>query len=157
MKEEIMLYDSWWFIEDEEKDEDADDYNWYDFKENLEFACKQHYESGFVCISSIRTWRGRYTGYYDISINDNLYDIVMKIVSSGYDYIKIYINKNNDLELALSHHDGTNYVVIRQLKEKYHDENYLDKIETDLYNQDDTSAYKYTKAVKYILKEAFGL
>lgn len=151
-QKEKVLYDSDWFYEDEEMQDSGEDWNWTDFIDNLKYQPKQQYETGFICIGSVGTWRGRFLGYSNnVSINDNLVSAIKNLVS-GYDSVKIYFNTHGDLELALGHHDGTNYVTIRQLKERYHDENYWDKILTDLYNQDDSSAYKYTKSVKYIFK-----
>ena len=152
-QKEVVLYDSDWYYENENSTQDEYDYDWEDFEQNLKYACQEHkYETGFICIGSVGTWRGRFLGYYkNVSFNDELPEVIRTLVSN-YDRVKIYFNTHGDLELALGHHDGTNYVTIRQLKERYHDENYWDKILTDLYNQDDSSAYKYTKSVKYIFK-----
>ena len=154
-KEEV-LYDTDWYAEDVYNgviSEDEDDLNWYDFKENLKVACEQHqkYCNHLIGISSVGTWRGRFVGYSKATGND-VYEFIMKLVGSGYDRVKIYLNENGDLELALSHHDGTNYVVIREFKDRYNDDMYIDRAENDLYNGKEDLAYKYTKSVKYIFK-----
>lgn len=147
-QKEVVLYDSDWIYEDEEQPDY--DYNWDDFKRNLK--AYQSYQIGFIAIGYVNTWRGSFVGYSKkVNFSDDLLSVIENLVGD-YDRVKIYFNDKGDLELALYHHDGTNYIVIRQLKERYQDEYYFDKVETDLYNQDDSSAYKYTKSVKYLFK-----
>lgn len=149
-KKEIVLYDSDWILEEEEQPDY--DWNWDDFISNLKNQPNIKYNNGFIAIGYVNTWRGHYTGYSNnVSFSDDLISVIEKL-TNNYDRVKIYFNSKGDLELALYHHDGTNYIVIRQLKEKYNDDYYYDKIETDLYNQDDNTAYKYTKSVKYLFK-----
>lgn len=151
-QKEVVLYDSDWYYENEESQQFETDLDWEDFIENLKYQPKIEYNCGFIAIGYVNTWRGSFVGYSkNISFSDDLVSVIKKLVSD-YDRVKIYFNDKGDLELALYHHDGTNYVVIRQLKERYQDDNYFDKIETDLYNQKDSSAYKYTKSVKYLFK-----
>lgn len=149
-QKEIVLYDSDWILEEEEPIDY--DYNWEDFIGNLKYQPNIEYNCGFIAIGYVNTWRGSFKGYSkNISFSDNLVSVIKNLISN-YDRVKIYFNDKGDLEIALYHHDGTNYVVIRQLKERYQNSDYFDRIETDLYNQDDTSAYKYTKSVKYLFK-----
>lgn len=149
-QKEVVLYDSDWILEEEEPTDY--DYNWDDFVENLKYQPQNELQTGFIAIGYVHTWRGHFIGYSkSISYSDSLLDVIKKLVGN-YDRVKIFFNENGDLELVLYHHDGTNRVVIRQLKSQYQDDYYYEKIENDLYNQKDTSAYKYTKSVKYIFK-----
>lgn len=151
-QKEDVLYDSDWYYEDEECQDCGEDLNWNDFIDNLKYQPQNELQTGFIAIGYVHTWRGHFIGYSkNVKFYDNLLTVIKKLVSD-YDRVKIFFNENGDLELALYHHDGTNRVVIRQLKSQYQDDYYYEKIENDLYNQKDTSAYKYTKSVKYIFK-----
>lgn len=153
-QKEIVLYDSDWYydrIDKGEIDENSEDWDWEDFKENLKTVSNNFNTKYLIGIASVGTWRGRFSGYVDDTGSD-VYELVMKIIRKGYDGILIYLNEDGDLELNLSHHDGTNTVIIRELKDKYNYDDYIDKINDYLYKGDSTYAYKYTKSVKYIFK-----
>lgn len=133
-QKEVVLYDSDWYYENEESQNFETDLDWEAFIENLKNQ-SQNYGNGFIAIGYLHTWQGHFIGYSDkINFSDDLLTVIEKL-SGGYDRVKIYFNDKGDLELALYHHDGTNRVVIRQLKDRYKYDNYIDKIETDLYNQ----------------------
>lgn len=152
-QKEIVLYDSDWYYENKDSQELERDLDWEDFIDNLKYRPKIEYNTGFIAIGYVSTWRGKFLGYnQNVRFSDNLVSVIEKVVND-YDGCKIYFNDKGDLEIALYHHDGTNYVVIRQLKDRYQkDDYYFEKIENDLYNQKENSAYKYTKSVKYLFK-----
>lgn len=149
-KKEIVLYDSEWIFEEEWN---GLDYNWEDFVENLKCQPTFEYNCGFIAIGFANVWNGSFIGCpKNLNFADDLLTVIRKLIRD-YDRIKIYFNDKGDLELALYHHDGTNYAIIRQLQDKYQrNDYYFEKIQYDLYNGNDKSAYKYTKSVKHIFK-----
>lgn len=65
-----------------------------------------------IVIGNLGRWNGRFSGYKMIesgNIKDCLY--------SSSDYVEWYVDKYGDLRATESHHDGTNYLLYRVVKD----------------------------------------
>lgn len=101
-----------------------------------------------LAIADIGRWNGRFKGYklYEhFNLKELLYD---------KDDFCIYI-ENNNLWIRDSHHDGTNYIMYRAIKENTNYENLLDKL---YYNKPYSNATlnRYTTSLIPTINEIFG-
>lgn len=114
-------------------------------RDNLNIECS----NSIIAIADLGLWNGRRIGYKVISsgnIKDTLY--------SDDDYVAWYIDKY-DYKAIMKHHDGTNYIVYRELK----DEKYLDILEEKAYNGTLTNKdlTRYTRSLKSKILKAYEL
>lgn len=115
-----------------------------DTLDNLDYELKNN----IIVIADLGLWDRRVkTAYKWIGSN------LKNILYSDCDYIKIYI-KNNNIRSTQIHHDGTNYLLFRELK----DNKYRDILENKLYNGSITSKdiSRYTKSLVPYIKEIYG-
>lgn len=103
----------------------------------------------FLMIADLGLWDGRRIGYKEI---DNLLDITYG------DFYDLVIETNAyDLVLSQHHHDGTNYIRVREFKDDISDtvrDNFLDKLYYGTVTSSDIS--RVTKSVKNLALESIG-
>lgn len=101
-----------------------------------------------LAIADIGRWNGRFKGYkvYEhFNLKELLYD--------KYDFC-VYI-ENNNLWIRNSHHDGTDYIKYRAIKEDTNYENLLNKL---YHNKtfSNTTLNRYTTSLVPTINEIFG-
>ena len=120
---------------------------WYDAEQcNLNKALN----GNIVAIASVGTWRGRFSGYK--LLGNNLNEVLN---FNNCDYINVYCDQYN-VKADMYHHDGTNHVEYRELREDTNYEVLLDA----LYNQEPVSREmirRYTKSLRPYIKEVYGI
>lgn len=134
------------FLEYHDKKECTDDevYNWInDIQETDYDNIKDELKTlpnNLIAIADVGLWYGTRKGYKLIN-NDEILSLV-----SNCDYIDVYI-EGNDLKIKGDHHDGTNYITIRQLKDI--SDTIQDRLESSIYNNSNCLYYikKYTKSI----------
>ena len=117
--------------------------DWEDFCHQLQGVTT---EGGIIlAIADLGRWNGRHQGYRVIHSN--------KIISclsdaSGYDYIKFYTDIVGDFKLDGVHHDGTDYITYREVKETT-TEGQLDRLLQKIYDGEATRAdiTRYTRGI----------
>ena len=103
-----------------------------------------------LAIASMGLWNGRRTGYKILGFNLN--EVLTS--SIGCDEKEVYFDGFN-IKAKGYHHDGTNYVEFRELKE---DKNY-DKLLNKIYDNEPISRQElnyYTKPLGKYVKEIYG-
>jgi len=101
-----------------------------------------------LVIGDIGTWRGRFSGYKILPGN------VKNIFSSDCDYVEWYA-ENRCIKSTMHHHDGTNYLEYRVIREDRNIQNLLNKI----YNQQEVSRQMinyYTRSLYPYIAEVYG-
>lgn len=102
-----------------------------------------------VAIADIGTWHGRFTGYK--ILRNNLNEILKSFNCDDY---RVTYDRYT-VRFTGYHHDGTNYVEFRELREDRNYANFLEK----LYNQEPVSRQEiryYTKSLRPYIKEIYG-
>ena len=103
-----------------------------------------------LAIADMGLWNGRRSGYK--ILGNNLNEVLTCEI--GCDEKEIYCDQYNVLAKGY-HHDGTNYVEFRELKE---DTNYQNLLNT-LYNNEEVTREdirKYTKSLRPYIKQVYG-
>lgn len=116
-----------------------------DEKDNL---CKT-LDGRILAIASLGLWDGRKSGYK--ILGNRLYEV---IDSFGCDDYEVYFDGHN-IKSTCHHHDGTNCMEFREIRENRNIQNLLDKI----YNGEDISRATinyYTKPLGKYVKEIYG-
>ena len=116
-----------------------------DEKCNLNIAT----EGRIVAIASLGLWDGRRQGYKVLGNNVN-----EVITSFGCDDVAITYDKYN-VYSACYHHDGTNYITFRELREDRNVDRFLDKV----YSGEDISRSclnYYTKGIAHYVTDVYG-
>lgn len=110
-----------------------------DMEDILNKIDKENINNGLIAIADLGLWNGRKQAYREL---DSLTDIS----SCMEDYNTMYVERN-DLKIRATHHDGTNYITIREFKDisDAQKENFLNKIYYGKATQKDVS--RYTKAI----------
>lgn len=100
-----------------------------------------------IAIADLGLWNGRRQGYKLLGNNIN------KCLESDCDYVSWYCN-SYDMVGVHSHHDGTNYITYRELK----DEKFLDIVTSKAYNGTLTKKdiSRYTRSLVPHIKEVYG-
>ena len=104
-----------------------------------------------LAIADMGLWNGRRSGYK--ILGNNLNEVLT--CGIGCDEKEIYCDSYNVLARGY-HHDGTNYVEFRELKE---DTNY-DVLLEKLYNNEEVTredVRKYTKSLRPYVKQVYGI
>lgn len=102
-----------------------------------------------LVIADLGLWNGRKQGYKIIK-SGNIKDILY----SDCDYVEWYSDGYN-IKAKMSHHDGTNYMEYREIKDNVHIDTLLNKI----YNGDDISRSilnHYTKSILPYVAKVYG-
>lgn len=138
-----------------EEDYDEDDcYNWMYEDNDLQLDDERinlNVDVGgkILAIVDLGLWNGRHSGYKIIE-SSNLRDILY----SECDYVEWYDDGHN-VKATMSHHDGTNYVEYRTIREDRNIDNLLD----DIYAGKEISRSKlnyYTKSLHKYMTEIYG-
>ena len=119
---------------------------WYDAEKcNLNKVL----DGKIVAIADLGLWNGRRSAYK--LLGHNLNEV---LDFCGCDQISVYCDPYN-VRADLYHHDGTNHVEYRELREDTNYEVLLDA----LYNQEEVSREmirKYTKSLRPYIKQVYG-
>ena len=116
-----------------------------DEKENL----NKTLDNNIICIASMGLWNGKKSGYK--IIGNNLNDV---IASFSCDEYKINTD-NYNIKFEGYHHDGTNYIEFREIRNSDNIDNLCNKI----YNNEEISRSLlnyYTKPMGHYIKGIYG-
>lgn len=112
-------------------------------------------ENKIICIADLGLWNGRRQGYK--LLNNNL-SSVLNVINSDYRDIEYWIDGYGNLRAKLGHHDGTNYVLFRELKgsdESIAMKNFMGKIYNGQCEKDDI--IRCTTSLKKYLSKIYNL
>ena len=101
-----------------------------------------------LAIADLGLWNGRKQGYRILKENVN------SIFNIGEDYSEYYSDGYN-IKATMTHHDGTNYILYRVIREDRHIQNLLDAI----YNGEEITRQKlnyYTKSLHPYVRRVYG-
>lgn len=107
-------------LSDFEKDNIINDeiVSWYEFeKMTLDYEL----DNDILAIADLGLWNGRTSGYKILSDNLN------NILNVNGDVIEVYA-ENGNIRAKATHHDGTNYILFRKIREDRDIEKLLDRI-----------------------------
>lgn len=125
--------------------------NWMyldDLKSELNIKLK----NPIIMIANLGLWNGRHSGYKLIN-SGNIKDCFY----SSCDYAEWSVDGYGNLVSEQSHHDGTNYLVYRELKEGLSEkqiDNFLEKIYHNAFSGRDIS--RYTRKIGPEIGKVFG-
>lgn len=140
------------FLKTDPNDEDAI-YRWMyetmdlylsDVRDDLDIPT----DGRILIIADLGLWNGRQQGYKIINRN------VKNILSTNGDYAEWYSDGHN-IKATIHHHDGTNYLTYREIREDRNIDNLLNAI----YNGEEISRQKlnyYTKSLQPYLTQTYG-
>ena len=137
---EHIIYDSY-----DDTNEDPDGLFFLDECDNLD----KELDGRILAIADLGLWNGRHDGY---KIGGTNLSEVMHM--GNHDYIKIYCN-GLDICKRSVHHDGTNHIVFREVRENRN----IDNLTTMIYNGEYVSRQKlnyYTKSLAPYVKGIYG-
>ena len=107
-------------------------------------------EGDIIAIASMGLWNGRRTGYKLLSRRN-----LNEIMSCGNeDYNHLYYDGLNVHKKAI-HHDGTNYIMFREVRPDVNIEKLCDRI----YNNEEISnatLNRYTRSLRKYVKQIYG-
>lgn len=107
-------------LSDYEKDNIINDeiVHWYEFeKMTLDYEL----DNDILAIADLGLWNGRTSGYKILSDNLN------NILNVNGDVIEVYA-ENGNIRAKATHHDGTNYILFRKIREDRDIDKLLDRI-----------------------------
>ncbi len=143
-------FDSDWIEEYQPTDDQKyermyDDLNFFidDERANLDISCNK-----IIVIANLGLWHGRRQGYKIIDGN------VKNILYTDCDYAKWYADEK-DIRGKFIHHDGTNYVLYREIK----DMDTIDEFTNKIYNGEeltDELLDKYTNSLRPYVAKIYG-
>lgn len=143
-------FDSDWIEEYQPTDDQKyermyDDLNFFidDERANLDISCNK-----IIVINNLGLWHGRRQGYKIIDGN------VKNILYTDCDYAKWYADEK-DIRGKFIHHDGTNYVLYREIK----DMDTIDEFTNKIYNDEeltDELLDKYTNSLRPYVAKIYG-
>lgn len=143
-------FDSDWIEECQPTDDQKyermyDDLNFFidDERANLDISCNK-----IIVIANLGLWHGRRQGYKIIDGN------VKNILYTDCDYAKWYADEK-DIRGKFIHHDGTNYVLYREIK----DMDTIDEFTNKIYNDEeltDELLDKYTNSLRPYVAKIYG-
>lgn len=107
-------------LSDYEKDNIINDeiVHWYEFeKMTLDYEL----DNDILAIADLGLWNGRTTGYKILSDNLN------NILNVNGDVIEVYA-ENGNIRAKATHHDGTNYILFRKIRDDRDIDKLLDRL-----------------------------
>jgi hypothetical protein len=104
-----------------------------------------------IAIADLGLWDGRKTGY---KIGGTNLKEIMTMGNKDCDYVKVYSDSHN-IKKQSSHHDGTNYLLFRMIRENRNINNLLDKLYDGKIVTKSMLNY-YTKSLVSDVNEIFG-
>ena len=113
--------------------------------ENTEQELRRIFDSGdtFIMQGSCGTWSGRLVAG---GVINNFNELCR--AWNNCDYLKIYVDRYGRFNIESSHHDGTNYFIVKQLNDK--GLNYYDKHGSNIYSDRQLFTSKYSKNIKIL-------
>lgn len=120
---------------------------WFDDEQSNLFRIL---DGRILCIADMGLWNGRRSGYK--ILGNNLNEVLT--CGIGCDEKEIYCDGFNVLAKGY-HHDGTNYVEFREIREDRNIDNLLNK----LYNNEEVTRREinyYTKSLRPYVKQIYG-
>ena len=125
-----------------------EDLYFHDDKENLNIKT----DGRILAIADMGLWNGRRQGYKVGGNNLNeIFDI------GNGDTIELYQDRY-DIRKISYHHDGTNYILFREIREDRSEES-IENFLNSIYNGEEISRRKlnyYTKSLNHYVDEVFG-
>jgi hypothetical protein len=118
------------------------------FQDELDNLNKQ-LDGRVIAIVDLGLWTGRHSGYKIGTTNLN--EVIMM---GNYDYIAIYSDGYN-IRKDSSHHDGTNHMLFRMIREDRNIDNLLSKIYNNEHVSNSMLNY-YTKSLVKDVNDIFG-
>ena len=132
----------------------------YSFNENGYYSFKSEIhgiktENKIICIADLGLWSGRKQAY---KLLGNDLSSVLNVINSDYNDIEYWIDGYGNLRARLGHHDGTNYVLFRELK-KPDDSIVMQTFMNKIYNGNCTKQdiTRYTDSLKKYLGKIYNL
>lgn len=107
-------------LSDFEKDNIINDeiVSWYEFeKMTLDYEL----DNDILAIADLGLWNGRTTGYKILSNNLN------NVLNVNGDVIEVYA-ENGNIRAKATHHDGTNYILFRKIRDDRDIDKLLDRL-----------------------------
>lgn len=94
-----------------------------------------------IAIAEVGLWNGKRIAYCKLGHPENLREIIAKTNSSRgeCELGKVILNENRDIAYSMHHHDGTNYIVIRERRNNVSEVNW-EKMLNAIYNQETEEA-----------------
>ena len=143
-----------------EKFPDRDEYEKFNLCEDLNYEYLEDermnlnipLNSKVICIADIGLWNGRRHGYKMMGTNLNS---LLQFMDSC-DYAEFFCD-NYDVRGRQSHHDGTHFLLYRQLKPTLSEqqlENFLDKLYYGTLKKGDIS--RYTLSLRPLVAKVYG-
>lgn len=108
-------------------------------------------EGRILAIANMGLWYGRRTGYK--VLGHNLNEVVTSTI--GCDEKEVYCDAYNVLAKGY-HHDGTNYVEFREIRE----DRDIDRLLNKIYNNEEVTRREinyYTKSLRPYIKKIYGI
>lgn len=104
-----------------------------------------------LCIADLGVWNGRRSAYRILKGGklNSIFDVM------GSDYDATFYVDRYDVKAELAHHDGTNYVTFRIIKDGVNPQPLLDAL---FFQEEVTSRMisKYTKSMRKMVNEVYG-
>lgn len=125
------------------------DMNYEDEQSNL----NKYVDGNILAIADVGRWNGRVCGYKELS--NNLKDIFK--VWDSCERIQLY-GENRQIKGTGYHHDGTNYVIFRKLREDI-TEVQKEKLLSAIYSNEDNAKNlikRYTRSIYSDIKKIYG-
>lgn len=111
-----------------------------------------------IAIAELGLWNGKRIAYKEIRNADNLRQVIAQ-TNNNSELGKVILNENGDIAYSLSHHDGTNHIVLRERRKNVSEANW-EKMLNAIYEQDALEAEeliaKYTKKSGKYIKHYLG-
>lgn len=102
-----------------------------------------------IAIADMGLWNGRVTGY---KIGRNNLNEIMRM--GNEDYVKIYSDGHN-IRKDSTHHDGTNHILFREVRENRKIENFTELIFNGKPISNAVLNY-YTKSINFYVSDIYG-
>ena len=100
-----------------------------------------------LAIADLGLWNGRKQGY-------KIFNELSDIFYADCDYVEWYVDQYN-LRATMEHHDGTNYMLYREIRENRNIENFTDMIYNGKEIDNKTLNY-YTKSLRKPIAKLYG-
>lgn len=104
----------------------------------------------FIAFADVGTWRGVRKGHK--LFENTTMDKLLYSIGSGIDGAEWFVERY-DLKSIQRHHDGTNYITFREVKDNVPD-TFWEKLENGSLTEKEIA--RYTKSVKHYIKEIYG-
>lgn len=143
MAKQFVIFDNY--------NNEEDEYTWDDIMYDLRGI---ETENKIICIADLGLWNGRHKAY---KLLDNKLLSAM-FVERSCDYAKFWIDGYGNLRSKQMHHDGTNLLLFRELKQ-HEDTAAMQNFMRKIYNGEVTSAdiTRNTRALGVYFKKIYNI